>query len=49
MIKIKDYQSPGVSLISLDLEGSVLSGSTLRDGTAAGENIIFGDEFDPWS
>ena len=43
----KNYLEPEVKIIALHLEGSVLSGSTLIDDLS-GEDIKFGDEFDPW-
>lgn len=48
MTKTKNYLTPEVEIIALNLEGSVLAGSTTVDG-ASGENITWGDEFDPWN
>lgn len=49
MTKNKNYQEPEVSVVSLDLEGSVLAGSVQRNGTATGEDVTYGDVFDPWA
>ena len=49
MTKNKNYQEPEVSVVSLDLEGSVLAGSVLKEGTATGEDVTYGDVFDPWA
>ena len=47
MTKNKIYETPQLEVLALAIEGSVLSGSTLVNG-ASGENITWGDEFDPW-
>jgi hypothetical protein len=43
------YSAPEVKVVQIHLEGSVLSGSVLKEGTASGEDITFGDVFDPWA
>lgn len=44
----KNYLKPEVEVLALILEESVLTGSTLVDGNTSGENITWGEEFDPW-
>lgn len=46
---MKIYQEPEVKVVALHLEGSVLSGSTLRENSASGEDATLGDIFDPWN
>ena len=42
------YSAPEVKVVQIHLEGSVLSGSVLREGTASGEDLTLGDVFNPW-
>ena len=44
----KIYQEPEMKVVALHLEGSVLSGSTVLEGLT-GEDITYGDEFNPWN
>jgi hypothetical protein len=44
----KNYIKPEVDIIAVHLEGAVLSES-LTTGGSTGENINWGDEFDPWN
>lgn len=41
MTKNKIYETPQLEEVALDVEGAVLA--------ASGENITWGDEFDPWN
>lgn len=49
MTKNKIYLEPEVRVVELCLEGAVLSGSDPTRIDVTGENITWGDEFDPWS
>ena len=49
MTNMKNYLKPEVEVLALILEESVLTGSTLVNGNASGENITWGDEYDPWA
>ena len=49
MTKNKIYQEPEVKVVTLCFEGSVLVGSVQTEMGATGENITYGDEFDPWA
>ena len=49
MTNNKIYQEPEVKVVNLCFEGSVLVGSVQQDGNASGEDITWGDEFDPWA
>ncbi|MBQ8500527.1 MAG: hypothetical protein IJ495_07510 [Bacteroidales bacterium] len=46
MTQKKIYQAPEVNVISLCLEGNVLTSSTTT-GRSGGEGITWADEFDP--
>lgn len=48
MTKDKIYEKPQLEVLALAIEGSVLAGSTLVDG-ASGEDITWGETFDPWN
>lgn len=45
----KIYQEPEVKVVTLCFEGSVLVGSVQQDGNASGEDITWGNEYDPWA
>jgi hypothetical protein len=47
MNKNKNYSEPEVRVVELSLEGCVLAGS-VQIG-ASGEDITYGDEFNPWA
>ena len=49
MTNNKIYQEPEVKVVALCFEGSVLVGSVQTGGNASGEDITWGDEFDPWA
>ena len=49
MTKTNFYEKPEVKELNLCFEGSVLAGSVLEDANASGENITWGDQFDPWA
>ena len=49
MTKNKIYEKPELEVLALAVEGSVLAGSTLANGNASGEDIKWGDTFDPWN
>ena len=42
----KNYIKPEMEIVEIHLEGAVLSASTVLG--ASGEDIDFGDEFNPW-
>ena len=44
-----NYSEPEVKVVELSLEGCVLAGSTQVEGNASGEDITWGDTFDPWA
>ena len=47
MNKNKNYSEPEVRVVELSLEGCVLAGS-VQSG-ASGEDITYGDEYNPWA
>ena len=49
MTNNKFYQEPEVKVVNLCFEGCVLAGSVQQDGNASGEDITWGNEFDPWA
>lgn len=49
MTKNKIYLEPEVRVVELSLEGSVLAGSVQKEVGASGEDITWGDQFDPWA
>ena len=49
MTKNKIYLEPEVRVIELSHEGSVFAGSVQKEVGASGEDITWGDQFDPWA
>ena len=49
MTNNKIYQEPEVKVVKLCFEGCVLAGSVQTGGNASGEDITWGDEYDPWA
>lgn len=44
----KNYIKPEVDIIAVHLEGAVLNASTITGGST-GEDVTFGDEYNPWN
>lgn len=44
----KNYIKPEVDIIAVHLEGAVLNASTIIGGST-GEDVTYGDEYNPWN
>lgn len=49
MTQRKIYQEPQVNVIELSLEGSILADSVQKTLWSIGEDVTFGEEFNPWN